>query len=108
MRKLRMGIIGMGMGFEKYHYPAYQMLSDKYEIVAICDFDRQKTEKWANILQLQDEDIYIDFRKMLNRPDVDAFHILAPIEFNFEVTREWLWRKPIICEKSLAPNIEET
>jgi predicted dehydrogenase len=68
-----MGIIGVGMAFEKLHYPAYQMLSDKYEIAAISDFDRQKTEKWKNKLQLQDEDIYINFTQMLERSDINAF-----------------------------------
>lgn len=34
MRKLRMGIIGTGMAFERLHYPAFQELRDKYEIVA--------------------------------------------------------------------------
>lgn len=108
MRKLRMGIIGVGMAFEKLHYPAYQMLSDKYEIAAISDLDPQKTEKWKDILQLQDQDIYTDFRQMPERSDIDAFDILVPIELNFEVTREVARAgKPIICEKPLAPNLEE-
>ena len=45
---------------------------------------------------------------MLERLDIDAFDILVPIELNFEVTKEVASvGKPIICEKPLAPNLEE-
>lgn len=108
MRKIRMGIIGVGMAFERLHYPAYQMLSDRYEIVALCDFDQHKIEKWKDILQLTSQDIYTDSEEMIKRPDIDAFDIMVPIELNFEVTRQVAKAgKPIICEKPLAKNLEE-
>ncbi|PKM45424.1 MAG: oxidoreductase [Firmicutes bacterium HGW-Firmicutes-8] len=108
MKKLRMGIIGTGMAFEKLHYPAFQELKDKYEIAAICDIDSKKTEKWAGILQLSGNDVYTDYRAMLGRPDIDAFDILVPIELNFEITEDVARAgKPIICEKPLAPTMEQ-
>jgi|GEM_PF-6409473 len=42
MQKLKVGIIGAGMAFERLHYPAYQQLAGRYEIVAVCDLDREK------------------------------------------------------------------
>jgi len=108
MRKIRIGIIGVGMAFEKLHYPAYQELQDKYQIVALCDVDRWKAEKWQSKLGLRPEDVYTDYRQMLQRPDIEAFDIMVPIELNYEVTEVVAQAgKPIICEKPLAPNREE-
>ena len=88
LRKLRMGIIGTGLAFEKLHYPAYQRLADKYEIAAICDIDAAKLEKWKDVLGLSGKDRYTDFHEMLQREDIDAFDIMLPIELNFTVTEE--------------------
>ena len=108
VKRLRMGIIGVGLAFEKLHYPAYQRLQDKYEIRAICDIDGYKLERWRHILGLSPGDIYEDFREMLTRQDLDAFDIMLPIELNFQVTEAVAQAgKPIICEKPLAPTKEE-
>lgn len=108
MKKLRMGIIGMGMAFERLHYPAYQKLMDKFEIGAICDSDLQKAENWRQTLGLKPEDIYSDFHEMIKRDDLDAIDIMVPIELNYEVTEEVARAgKPIICEKPLAPTKEQ-
>lgn len=65
MHKLKVGIIGTGMAFECLHYPAYQRLVDKYEIVALCDVDEFKARDWANRLQLDQGSVYTDYREML-------------------------------------------
>jgi predicted dehydrogenase len=41
MQKLKVGIIGAGMAFERLHYPALSDLTDSYEITAICDVDQR-------------------------------------------------------------------
>ncbi|HHT47516.1 MAG TPA: Gfo/Idh/MocA family oxidoreductase [Firmicutes bacterium] len=103
MKKLRMGIIGTGMAFERLHYPAYQKLSDKFEIRALCDIDFQKTDKWRKLLNLLPKDCYRDFHEMIRRKDLDAFDIMVPIELNYEVTEEVAQAgKPIITEKPLG------
>ena len=108
MKKLRMGIIGMGMAFERLHYPAYQKLQDEFEIAAICDLKIEKAANWQQTLGLSPKDIYDDYRKMLNRNDIDAFDIMVPIELNFKVTEDIAKAgKPIICEKPLAPTKEQ-
>ncbi len=73
-----------------------------------CDLAKEKAEKWAKNLGLGEQDVYTDYRVMMHRPDIDAFDIMVPIELNFEVT-EAVARagKPIICEKPLAPTMEQ-
>lgn len=108
MKKLGVGIIGMGMAFERLHYPAYKKMQDKYEIKAICDIKKNKADNWRETLSLRPEDIYSDYREMIERDDIDVFDIMVPIELNFEVTEIVAKkRKPIICEKPLAPTIEQ-
>lgn len=108
MHKLRMGIIGTGLAFERLHFPAYQRLADKFQIAALCDIDGSKLEKWKEALGLSGGDLYTDYREMLQRDDIDAFDIMLPIELNFKVTEEVARAgKPIICEKPLAPTKEE-
>ncbi len=112
MTKLKVGIIGTGMAFERLHYPAYQQLTQQYEIVALCDVDRFKTEEWARRLQLPKENTYTDFEEMLERSDLDVIDIMVPIELNYFVTEKAAKRlagqlKGIICEKPLAPNLEQ-
>jgi len=51
MKKLRVGIIGAGMAFEKLYFPAYQEPSDKFEIVAVCDLDSVKANYWVKKLK---------------------------------------------------------
>ncbi len=104
MKRIRLAIIGTGMAFERLHYPALQKLEDKFEIVAICDLDPNKLEKWGNTLGLAPQDRYADFKQLLVRNDIDAFDLLVPIELNFKIA-EAVARagKPFILEKPLAP-----
>ncbi|MDA8233906.1 MAG: Gfo/Idh/MocA family oxidoreductase [Clostridia bacterium] len=108
MKKLRVGIIGCGMALEKLHYPAYVELADKYQIAALCDADRQKAENWAAKLGLAGENIYTDYKQMIQQQDLDCFDIMVPIELNFEVLEAVAKAgKPVIAEKPLAPTPEQ-
>ncbi|MCG9967099.1 Gfo/Idh/MocA family oxidoreductase [Pelotomaculum terephthalicicum JT] len=113
MKKLRVGIIGAGMAFEQLHYPAYQELSDKFEIVAICDLNPQKANYWVKKLNLAQQKDYSAYRSMVVRDDLDVIDIMVPIELNYKITEDVASlvsgsRKWIICEKPLAATPEET
>ena len=103
MHKIRLGIIGVGLAFERLHYPALEKLQDKFEIVALCDPNQKQLAKWQQKLGLKAEDLFTDYQQMLKRQDIDAFDILVPIELNFVITETVATAgKPIICEKPLA------
>lgn len=108
MKKLRVGVIGTGMAFERFHYPAYMELQDRFEIFALCDPDLNKAGEWAKKLNIGQQNVYSNFREMLKNPGIDVFDIMVPIGQNFTVTEEVAKAgKPIICEKPLAPDIEQ-
>ena len=108
---MNIGIIGTGMAFQKLHYPVFQQLADKFKIVAISDVDLHKRDYWITKLGLNRSDGYEDYRKMLERNDIDVFDIVVPIELNYEIS-ETVARsiagtgKGIICEKPSADNME--
>jgi len=108
LKKLKVGIIGTGMAFERLHYPAYMELKDRYEITALSDPDMEKAGEWAKRLNIPGENVYNDYREMIKRPDLDMFDIMVPISENYKVTEEAARAgKPIICEKPLAPDMEQ-
>jgi predicted dehydrogenase len=108
MKRVRVGIIGAGMAWERLHWPAFRELQSEYEIVAVCDITRDKAVKWANLLGLGEENAYGDHRQLLERLDVEAVDIMVPIDLNYELAQIAAQAgKAIILEKPLAPNIEQ-
>lgn len=112
MEQLKVGIIGTGMAFERLHYPVYQELKANYQIVALCDEDKVKALDWAKKLGIPDKDVYNDFRELAGRDDLQVINIMVPIGLNFTVTEAVAaivaeTQKAIICEKPLAPTLEQ-
>jgi len=109
MEKIKIGVIGTGLAWERLHYPAYQELTDQYEIRALCDVDRGSAESWAQRLGLDPErDVYNDFQAMIDRKDLQAIDIMVPIIKNFPVA-ELVARsgKAVILEKPMGATLEQ-
>ncbi len=108
MRKIRLGVIGTGLAWERLHWPAMQKLQDKYEIVAVADTDLSRAQKAAQTIGLGQDRVYSDYRQMLRRDDMDAVDILVPIAQNFSVAEDVAKHQfDIICEKPLGANLQE-
>lgn len=112
MERLRVGVIGTGMAFDRLHYPAFAKLVDRYEITALCDIDLSRARAWAEKLNLPPDRVYTDWRELVRRDDLDVVDILVPIHLNYEVTEGVAralagQRKGIICEKPLAPTLAQ-
>ena len=107
MNKIRLGIIGTGMALERLHWPALQQLQDKYEIRALCNRTREKAEKFAQKINLSNDNIYDDYNQMLKRDDLDAIDLMVPIEDNFDVAEAVVKAdKNLIAEKPLAATLK--
>ena len=108
MKKLRLGVIGTGMAWEWLHYPAIKELGDKYEIVALANRTQSDAEEFAKKIGLDLKNVYNDYRDLLARDDIDVVDILVPISKNYTISEETARSgKNIICEKPLAPNLEQ-
>lgn len=108
MEKIRLGVIGTGLAWERLHYPAMKELQDKYEIAALANRTRTDAEKFAKMIHLDQKNVYDDYRELLKRDDINAVDILVPIGMNYRVSADAAASgKDFICEKPMAPNMEQ-
>lgn len=107
--KLKVGVIGTGLAWERLHYPAFQELADRYEITALCDVDRSRAEGWGSRLGLNiQRDVFTDFYAMLERPDLQVIDILVPITENHPVGEVAAKTgKAVILEKPMGATLEQ-
>ncbi|MEA2064127.1 MAG: Gfo/Idh/MocA family oxidoreductase [Gemmatimonadota bacterium] len=107
-KKVRLGIIGCGIIANERHVPALLRLKDRFTVSALCNRTRPKAEAMAEKLGLDSENIWLDWRRMLDEAPVDAVLICLPIEMNCEVgSAAASAGKHVLCEKPLGRNPEE-
>lgn len=77
------------------------------DIVAICDVDRQHAEK--NVARHGGKaEIFEDYRKLLQRDDIDAVVIATPDHWHTKISIDaMLAGKDVYCEKPLTLTIDE-
>lgn len=108
MDRIRIGLIGTGMAWEKLHRPAYDRLKDKFEITAICEKNKEKAENVAQTLGIPSENIYGDYNEMLRSASIDAVDIMVPIANNFEIAKAAIhYNTNFICEKPYAESVKK-
>jgi predicted dehydrogenase len=106
MERVKMGIIGAGMAWDKLHYPAYQRLQDRFSIEAICDKDLSKARSACERAGLGWDRAFESYQVMLNTVDIEAVDIMVPIDETYEVTKDVLaYNKNIIVEKPVSASV---
>jgi len=102
-RKIRVGVIGAGMGLG--HAKSYQAVGD-VEVAAIADIDEAKVKKTAATFGIQGA--YTDYRAMLKSEKLDAVSICLPNFLHCEATVEAVKAGcHVLCEKPMAMNVIE-
>ncbi len=102
--RFRLGLIGaggMGLGNMK-------AASSYCDVVAIADVDSQRGEAANEQLSKGKADFYKDYRKVLERKDIDVIHIATPDHWHTKPLIEaMLAGKDVYCEKPLTLTIDE-
>lgn len=107
MKKIRLGVIGTGMAWERLHWPALQELSDKYEVVALCNLNRERALDLARKLNLPEDKVYDDYNEMFEKEKLDAVDLLVPIPENYDIAAAVVKANiNLIAEKPLAATME--
>ncbi len=90
--KLRVGLVGLGKGWEVRHRPALRALADRFEVRAVCEQVAQRAEQAARDFGATTVD---GFRALASRDDIDAILMLA---------EQWYGWLPILaaCEAGKA------
>ena len=80
------------------------------DIVAVCDVDQNHAEKAKNDPQIGKgkADAYGDYRKVLDRNDIDVVSIVTPDHWHVKIAIEALKAgKHVFCQKPLTLTLEE-
>lgn len=102
----RIGCIGvgsMGQGDARGH-------SGFGDILAVCDVDKNHAESAKNHDQIGKgkADVYEDYRKVLDRNDIDVVSIVTPDHWHVKIAIEALEAgKHVFCQKPLTLTLEE-
>ena len=106
MNKIRLGIIGPGLIWERAHKPVLKKLEDKFEIAAFCatsEKSKNKINKEYPVMPF-----YKDYKALLREPFIDAAVILTPIPLNPVIAKAALDAgKDVFMEKPMATNVKE-
>ena len=107
-KKLRLGIIGTGSVFENMHLPVLKLIGDKFEIVALCNHNIQKAEKFKSAFSSNEILLFSDYKDLLHEESVEVVLVTVPIHLNASITIDALNSgKHVFLEKPLADNLED-
>lgn len=103
MKKLRLGIIGLG-SVSELHVKAYKTV-DEIELVCGADINEKRLEFFAENYQLK---TYTDYMEMLDKENLDIVCILVPAKLHMKIVRDIAKCKVnILCEKPLTGTLDE-
>ena len=105
MKKVRVGLIGGGF-IGKIHAEALRRLG-YVDVVALAEANQEIAERLGEELSIPE--VYGDWRKVVEKSDVDSVHVLTPNQFHYAMSKAALVAgKHVITEKPLAMNSRET
>lgn len=106
MKKIRMGLIGLG-GISDKHISELRLI-DEAEVVAICDINPRALAEKGEALGIPEKKRYTDYRDLLADSDVDAVDIMTPNCHHGEMAIAALKSgKHVNLEKPVAMSYEE-
>lgn len=97
--RLGFGLIGLGMIY-RAHLEGYRALSERAQVVAVCDRDSDLVEREASAVGAT---AYTDYQALLDDPLIAAVDITLPHNLHYQVAKDALEAgKHVIIEKPLA------
>ncbi|MBD3180920.1 hypothetical protein GF312_01440 [Candidatus Poribacteria bacterium] len=105
MKPIKIGLIGCG-GISRAHARGYQSLKELLKVKATCDVSEEAAAERAK--QVDADQVYTNYAKMLKEADIDAVDICLPHDLHAEVSiAASKAGKHVIVEKPIAVNLNE-
>ncbi|MBV9582838.1 MAG: Gfo/Idh/MocA family oxidoreductase [Chloroflexi bacterium] len=103
--RLRVAVVGLGIG-RSHLRRGYASLADRFEVMALCDIDRQRAEDAAEEHGVAR--VVTDFAEVCRMDDVDVVDICTPPHLHYEQILQVLEAgKHAVCEKPLVSSLRE-
>jgi len=107
MKKLKVGIIGVGGIANGKHMPSLAKIKE-VEMVAFCDIIEERAIEGAKKYGTPDAKVFTDYRDLLAMEEIDVVHVLTPNSSHSPITVAALEAgKHVMCEKPMAKNSAE-
>jgi predicted dehydrogenase len=104
MNKLRVGVVGAGIG--KSHIEAYANLPAFFQVTTICDLDEPRARGVADEFQIPH--VVNDIAALYRDDELDVIDICTPSFLHYQQTLDALaGGKHVICEKPIAGSLAE-
>jgi predicted dehydrogenase len=102
---LRIGLVGAGM-VSRHHLIAWADIADQAKVVAIADPSSDNAARRGAEFAIPAS--FASMEEMLAAGNIDAVDIAAPRQFHTILVRLAAQRRlPVLCQKPLAPNLQE-
>ncbi|MCC6444650.1 MAG: Gfo/Idh/MocA family oxidoreductase [Armatimonadetes bacterium] len=106
MDKIRIAVIGCGSLANAVHYPSLAEMED-VELCSICDLSEERLCSTAERFHV--ENIYTDYRKMIDEEEPDGVFILMPPHHLYDLVIQCLnRRRNVFIEKPPGVTAEQT
>lgn len=104
--RIRFGSIGVGgMGTGHLGSLVRRSQADNIEVVAACDVYQRRVTRAKGICKGEG---YLDYRKLLERKDIDAVLIATPDHWHGKISAEAMQSgKHVYCEKPMTHTVEQ-
>jgi predicted dehydrogenase len=108
--RIAVAVIGVGNGIGKIHFEGIHKFAsaNKVVVAAGCDLFSKRRDWSKEKAALQDKDVYSDYRKLLERNDIDAVVIATHDTWHTKIACDAMDAgKHIYCEKPMTRYLDE-
>ena len=102
---VKVGIVGCGKIAASVHLPSLKKI-EGVEVVAAVDTNEERLRK--NLEKFHVDEGYTDYRRMLEKADVEAVCVCTPPETHFQIVMDSVINgKHVFCEKPITTTVKE-
>ena len=106
MSAVNLGVIGLGLIWQRVHKPILTSRASLFNPVAFCDLSEER--RVATQAEFPTATVVADYQELLAMAEVEVVQVLTPIAYNAPVARAALAAgKDVIMEKPIARSVAE-
>ncbi len=106
MKSVKLGVIGLGLIWQRIHKDILTEQQDYFVPTAFCDLSEER--RAATAAEFPNATVVADYRELLAMPELEVIQVLTPIAYNAPTALAALEAgKDVIMEKPIARSVAE-